>query len=507
MKTPKLSAIQEQALEELTAKIAAIAEKDPSGGLATPVHEPSQSNVLGIPGVRGAENRPCSWSFTTAGLLRPWGATRTGTRACFCCAHSTVRSYRPVRSRARVLLHLEGELRGLHRHEQDKTLEKWLKELERLIDRYTRVEESYRELCLELASSPGDYSHYVTDGLRERFDLRRDLAGWLSAVLKHMKRTFFVVLLDDFDLVPAEEARRWFASLLDELRQPRMMFVVTADFYRLEHLSFNPRTEFDDKTGRALLAKLLPGQNRVSLERWKIDSRKDFKPDPDDSDTLWDLVKRAIDGTDLPEPLVASLLPARPRGLVDFYLSLVRGLASEDRTVHLLHLLATSRNESLLARLVAETKPEDWVQALRFAEEDISVEDWRTLIDAAASRLQATGEAQPLRHLRPVARSRVCSKCRPAPRTMNGRRRARSFPAKRRSLSAMTRRPGRAQARLVADLALARCPGGRPTPVGGAVHRPRPSEVSSQPRVSLEDLATPRSPSGPSPVQVGRFPP
>jgi hypothetical protein len=46
--------------------------------------------------------------------------------------------------------------------------------------------------------------------------------------------------------------------LLDELQQERLVFVVTADFPRLQHLSWDPRTEFDDKTGRALLDKLLP---------------------------------------------------------------------------------------------------------------------------------------------------------------------------------------------------------------------------------------------------------
>jgi hypothetical protein len=403
MNIPRLSENQKQAMCELAARLKALADAAPSAAQSALVHEPLRSNVLGILGVRGAgkstlllEIYNCEGQYKDLFMLRPLDCsllspgTEPGTG---------------------VLLHLAGqlgELKELRKNEQHKKVDWWkefdkqLKELEDLVGRYARVEASYRELCLELASSPGDYDHYVTTGLRERFKLRKDLAVWLSTTLKHLQRRLFVVLLDDFDLVPAAEVRRWLVSLLDELRQPRLIFILTADFYRLEHLSFSPGAEFDDKTGRALLNKLLSSQNRVNLERWKLGSRKDFKPKEDDPHSLWALVQPAIGGTAIPEALVATLLPAWPRGLVDLHESLARGAANEDRTTHFLHLLATSRNESLLARRVMDIKPEDWVQMLRFADEDVSVEDWRGMIEVAAARLHDSSEVQPLRNLRPM---------------------------------------------------------------------------------------------------------
>ena len=156
MKTPKLSPIQEEALGELAAKIAAVADKHLSGGLAPPVHEPSQSNVLGILGVRGAGKSTLLMEFYTRWAAAPAGGHTGRLEDTFLLRPLDCSVLSPgTEPGTGVLLHLKGELRGLRRDEQDKALEKWLKELESLIGRYTRVEESYRELCLELRELAG----------------------------------------------------------------------------------------------------------------------------------------------------------------------------------------------------------------------------------------------------------------------------------------------------------------------------------------------------------------
>ena len=159
MNIPSLSENQEQAMRKLDARLKTLADTAQSAAQSAPVHEPLRSNVVGILGVRGAGkstlllelyNRRDQYDSLGLFMLRPLDCsllspgTEPGTG---------------------VLLHLDGELKELRKNEQDKKVNRWkefdkrLKELEDLVGHYTRVEASYRELCLELASSPGDYGY------------------------------------------------------------------------------------------------------------------------------------------------------------------------------------------------------------------------------------------------------------------------------------------------------------------------------------------------------------
>lgn len=288
-----------------------------------------------------------------------------------------------------------------------------VEEIRTLIGHYTRIERNYYDLCLDLSSSPDDYGEYVFTGLQERLSLGEKLAAWLDMMLDHLRLDAFVVLLDDFDLVQAEEVRRWFIALLDELHQARMFFVLTADFYRLDHLSLDPKAQFDDKTGRALLFKLLPLHNRVTLERWDGKSQPEFKPTRDYERSLWQLATETMGDIGNLEHLVLSLLPQWPRGLINLYESLESSNAaskradskSDSRTLRsFLSQLATSRGEPLLARRLGDLDEEEWARTLSFEGQELEGEEWQTTIEAARTRPNPPKGKRlaPLRGLTPV---------------------------------------------------------------------------------------------------------
>lgn len=313
-----------------------------------------------------------------------------------------------------------------------------LTKLDELIILYTRLEDNYRDLCLELSTSPNDYGQHIITGIRERLELRGKLREWLIDALRSLQIGAFVVLLDDFDLVPVQQVQRWLFSLLDELHQSQLIFIVTADIYRLEHLTINEKNQLDDLTGRNLIHKLLPTQNRVEIPGWPAKSRREFTLPGQKK--LLDLVKTKIgeiagekDSSDLSvaSRLISQLIPQLPRGIINFYQSLSNETKSseiksgepktkspkgqeeerdeeeqEDKQLfkNFLELLAICRGEPLFARRLKEYKLKEWVRILQFSNEKLLIEDWQDLVDAACKR----GNRQktylsPLRNLIPIA--------------------------------------------------------------------------------------------------------
>ena len=121
--------------------------------------------------------------------------------------------------------------------------------------------------------------------------------------------------------------------MLDELHQTRLLFVLTADFHRLQHLSWDAKIGFDDKTGWALLDKLLAEPNRVFVEPWSLQDRKAFPnriPDSQAGPTLWDLIKMCRGWNEEFTVLIEQLLPERPRGLANLYQYLLQSMPSAD---------------------------------------------------------------------------------------------------------------------------------------------------------------------------------
>ena len=297
-----------------------------------------------------------------------------------------------------------------------------------LIGRYSRTEPGYRDLCLDLSTTASDYSEHLVDGVSERLEMRQKLTTWLGNVLGCLKRRAFVVLLDDFDLVPAEGLFRSLLSFLDELHQPRLLFVLTADFYRLQHLSWDAKTGFDDKTGRALIEKLLPSRNQIDLRQWPGGSRREFKPFQlgrnatteglavGDSPTLGELLGQRTGQRYGRLALLAALLPPLPRGLENLYWSLTAREVPEEPTgdalAPILELLATCRGEPLLARYIKDAGPEEIVETLDFPDHGLSTEEWQSLVAAARRRGEAGRALVALPALHPGVRARRHSRAR-----------------------------------------------------------------------------------------------
>lgn len=309
---------------------------------------------------------------------------------------------------AAILLHLKKELEASGGAGLQGELGE---DLRGLAESYVETTPSSRLLYAELATTSGEYTRKIMAATKKRLELRNSLAGWLRRSLQQLDRKAFVVLLDDFDLVHAREVRSWLFSLLDELHQERLLFVLTADFYRLEHLSFDPEAEIDDLTGRALLDKLLPSQNRINLERWGLDARSTFSFEQNAKKIgLKDRIRKFALGSRAQELLLGRLLPGWPRGLLNLFSSLGDEISKElgeAEARRFLGQLASCRGEPLLARELQEATLTSWVTSLRFEQQSVSVEAWREAVEKAGSRwrLQGAqgraGEVTPIPILRP----------------------------------------------------------------------------------------------------------
>lgn len=288
-------------------------------------------------------------------------------------------------------------------------------ELNQLLGLYSQVGESYHNFCSEISSTPDDRVHYINQGLLSRMELGEKITSWLDKALEALGSQVFVVRLDDFDLVDGHRIRDWMLTLLDEFRQPRLLFVLAADFYRLSHLSWDPERDFDDKTGRALLDKFLPLQNCIHLSAWSSENRESYKPHSETDITLGQCIGRQMPDRDIFQPLqpiVLELLPRWPRGLQSLYASLFRlaelnepgsQMAADERLKRLLRFLARSRGEQLLARRLDEDELRSWVVNLKFKAEVLSLEDWQTLVELAGRRASLTKESLAALHgLEPV---------------------------------------------------------------------------------------------------------
>jgi hypothetical protein len=312
---------------------------------------------------------------------------------------------------AAILLHLEKELA---RQPYLKSFDKIREKLRPLAGLYVAGAPDFRALGAEWASSVGDHIDFILKGIRDRLGLRDLLGAWLQEAAEELGVTAFVVLLDDFDLVHAEEVRRWMLALLDELRQPRLLLVLTADFYRLEHLSLDPEAEFDDKTGRALLGKMLPAQNRVTLDRWDYGAREQFgskKGRAGQDGGLGQAIVTFGWGRKAQESLLRRLLPGWPRGLADLHARLtdrgIQGRSEQARLAAFLSILASCRAEPLLARELRTVPLSTWARNLRFKSSDVSTEDWQEAVEVAELREheEKGGNLRPIQLLRPILSS------------------------------------------------------------------------------------------------------
>lgn len=284
-----------------------------------------------------------------------------------------------------------------------------------LLGRYSQIDRTYRDLCADLSATPDDFGRYVSEGVERRLGLGERLHETLEQLLNEMRCDALLIKLDDFDLVSGSYVRQWYRALLDELRQPRLLFLLTADFHRLGYLSTDDARQIDDLTGRRLVGKLLPVQNRLDLPALDSARRRCFKPlfrqRFDEPASLENLLTDAL--AEQPQPIlavVAGLLPSLPRSAVDLYESLRDEASIElDR---LLVLLAECRNEPLFARTLQERHAEMWLGELYPEIETPPVEVWTRSVAAASERVRNASKASPgtIEIMRPRARTPVDEK-------------------------------------------------------------------------------------------------
>ncbi len=286
------------------------------------------------------------------------------------------------------------------------------KRLREIIALYVKITDAYRDLQVDLASSPQAFSVSLVQDVRDRLGLAESLRRWLADALKEAQREAIVMLLDDFDLIAAIPVRNWFRCLLDDLHQANLYFVLTGDYYRLEYLIIDPDIQVDEKTGRAQLEKLLPWQHRIILDPWAPSEQKGFVAAALGSASepaLEDLLSEKVDRR-MPIKVLFELLPTRPRGLVNLYESLSDSSSNFARSTgkirDFLTLLAACRSEPLLARRLQESDLDDWESLFLLPGTDLSLEDWRETVKAARQRSSADPEPlKPLRGFYPLTTS------------------------------------------------------------------------------------------------------
>lgn len=311
-----------------------------------------------------------------------------------------------------VLAQIMRDERFWRRDGRDREMAECRKEFNATSSIAARSGEGYNALALELSTSLEEYPHYVFKGAKDRLALRSSLTETLDKALRYAKVPMLVVPLDDFDLTHGGELRAWRKALLDELRQDRLIFVTTADFDRLGHLSFEPDKGIDDHTGRALIEKMLPLNHRIWVREWSIEERwcyprLDPASPPEDKAFGDHITAVFVEHQTLLAP-VRQLLPRWPRGIQSLYRALSSGVPIPDTREHVSEpggtfpiSLAEARQEPLLARRLRDVPPGQWVAELQWPEAT-TLAVWRSAV--TASLTDAPGVAlRPLEALAPVS--------------------------------------------------------------------------------------------------------
>lgn len=386
-----LSTAQQATIRRCAKRVLDLLPPAEGGTEAMPLHQ--GANVIGILGPRGAGKTTVLVETCDAIGKKPHGTDPPPMVLPVLDCSALPEEVAPTTG---VLLHLHTHLQSeAKRADRKSLLEEPLNKLEELAGAPITLQREYRELCLELAQTQAAFQQSVTRGVRTSLDLNAALAKQLKDVAQKLRISAFVVPLDDFDLVSGRTHRAWIQAFLDPLRQPRLLFILTADLARLESLGPSEAHEVDDLTGRALLhQKVLPTQNQVALEPWgnAVDRRR-FRPFGVSRDELHDVVQQAIAGTTIASqaPLLQALLPVRPRGLEHLYYSLqeARKRCEDGATPggrEILQILARARAEYFLAPRVAELAEDGWLAEFRWDERQA---DWRAAATCAA---QAPGK-------------------------------------------------------------------------------------------------------------------
>lgn len=245
-----------------------------------------------------------------------------------------------------------------------------------------------QQLAVDLSTSLADYGRITIEAVEHHLVIKTKLHEFIGKVCRALDTPALVLPLDDFDLISGNVVRNWYRALMGDLNQPQLIFILTADLNRLHHLGVDADYQVDDLTGRALVDKLLPPQNRIHLPDWPVPTRLQFQPNfvagSIDAKPLDELLGQLAENYQpvLAEALLRHLTPRRPRGLTHLYEAIQAQLNSNKANSSQVFLisLASCRSEPLLARRIKEQPIETWSQIL--APPKPSSEGWAQTIEA-----------------------------------------------------------------------------------------------------------------------------
>ena len=199
---------------------------------------------------------------------------------------------------------------------------------ERASRSFFRGADGFNRLVRDLAVSAEHYADSAAKEISLRLSLRNDIQNWLDALADFHQVDGFVLAVDDIDLAPSNRHHSLVWSLLDELHQDRLLFVLSADLERLEQrlaeedmltrhgaagAGVAAPGESNQQAAQDLAYKVIPQVDRAELHGWPLDQREHFppgRPNEQIADLAQNLGFSPVLGWHLPY-----LLPEWPRGL------------------------------------------------------------------------------------------------------------------------------------------------------------------------------------------------
>lgn len=278
------------------------------------------------------------------------------------------------------------------------------------------MEQSHRELALELAMSSGHYAEIIREGAEMRTRIPRSLDDFLRVLhCDSGKNPLIIVPIDDLDLAEASSIRNWARGVLTDWNSPLLCWIVIFDRDTLtealarpnirssDHAfsnSHEPVSKLDLVSGRALLDKLIPAEHQFELRRIPSPERLRFTSLADGFSTK--------DGEILPNPLqeliaasdeswLFPLLPSDARGLNGLY-HLLAKRDQRSEAGKLLRQTLLLRGELRLIQEIDRRGIEGFISSLHWGTEaGISDPAWGVVAEAAARESALWGLPLPRR--------------------------------------------------------------------------------------------------------------
>ncbi len=246
---------------------------------------------------------------------------------------------------------------------------------------YFRGADGFNKLVQDRAISAEHYAQSAAGEIQMRLRLWADIQAWLDVQARVLGTQGFVVAIDDLDLAPANAHHSMVWSLLDELHQDRLFFVLAGDISRLERrlaeedAGTRRRAELDSQAASDLVYKVLPQVDRVELVPWPANQRAAFPPGSLAERSIGDRA-RSLGMSPVLARHLDALLPEWPRGLENVLRELAlrqrdRSADSappEDLDLDLLSFLAEASFDFDLARTLRRRPLAEWAPLLAWRE-------------------------------------------------------------------------------------------------------------------------------------------